>query len=1084
MRDDTGEDMPAFELGDLEKAKGLWKFSLKRKKAQTWAYRDIKFLVYDDTEDEMTETRKGCEGPARATNSMSDGLNTLQPQPGPSTLPWNPSAADEDAILQQAILESLESNDSFTNQPPTTDARPSVESQDAAGADDFDDADLQEAIRMSLMSDDDSIDMPPQAPTENSIPETTTGSTNTENAGDSECNVCSGLPAFPHNKKTRKFRLFRPSDEFPHLITERPKSVDICVHYVAVSYCWPEPVKNEQGEIIRPKVDSQVRDLDGVQRPARALDDILDRAVDFANTFGLRMIWIDQECLPQPDDKSSEEDKRYQQLGVQAMDIVYNRAMVTAGLHSSTITSQAQIDAIKALVAYGKDERHALHLNQNLFENVLDFLHMVQLDRWYTRAWVVQEAVSAGLSLILVFRRAPGVVYASAFREDSDRHMTPRHPLDSEKRDLPSEIICIPVVDFRDLVRAAKLLLERRFRATGQALVRTRPAFPILSVAESLHPRITERQHFSGIHMYAGRTYGGRQKLNAASSLTLLRSRHCRDVQDRLTILANMCSYEIRLDTEKVAQNCDSLRQGFLAIALLNGDTSILVPEMYEFPGDEDGHPDPLTDRRSGKLLSPFDTNLGRISNYAVQDGKLVNPRVYRHANRDRKSKGLDISAYIWTIDDRLDLNPLKYHYAETWHSMKCLVLLIEPRKEESKEDFIARKGLISQHFSRGYVMDQAKWEIFHHGSIAPDSTVWNGMDSAGIQVKARLDADRVEAVPEMQRIVAEIFFAILRYLNNLSTPQSIGVANSIWQSIRVDIVDKPRPKENKDLPDFVGEELFNHPDVLQTPFKTLQLDKSRGGVYHQTWIIDRIMQHGELWVGKYNRADTISSGSDGNKSRPADESQHPKKGTGPEKEFESKLPDTIIQRQLARRLLATLLTSGLEGTSDDISEDHAAEFNNSGLAWYGEVLKRGLFAPEAEETRVRQLTSTFNVDGPCVVATPFNPDWEVLPHPDLRSMSICWVVESVQEQVMDESSRVGETSGEVSQVLVQDGGKGKEPERLPESSKLGVPQRSGDASGTSEVESIQALRVYRVLEKVKGMWQIMDLPMQEFSFI
>lgn len=1011
MRDDTGEDVPAFELGDLEKAKGLWKFSLERRKAQTWAYRDIKFLIYDDTEDEAAEIREDCEVRVGSTGSMSHSLDTLQPQPGPSTLPWNPSAAGEDAVIQQAILESLKSNDSFTNQPSTTDARPSAESQDNAGDDDLDDADLQEAIRMSLMSDDDSSEMPPQAPTENSIPETTTGSNNTENAGDGECNICSGLPTFPHNEKTRKFRLFRPSDEFPHLITERPKSVDICVHYVAVSYCWPEPAKNEQGEIVRPKVECQVRDLNGVQRPARALDDVLDRAVDFANTCGLRMIWIDQECLPQPDERSSEEDKRYQQLGVQAMDIVYNRALVTAGLHSSMITSQAQIDAIKALVAYGEDQRNPLHLSQSLFENVLDFLHMVQSDRWYTRAWVVQEAVSAGDGLVLVFRRAPGIVYESTLRADSERHLTPRHPLDSKKRDLPSEIICIPVTDFRDLVRAAKLLLERRFLATGQALVRTRPAFPILSVAESLHPRITDRQHFSGIHIYGGRTYGGRQKLNAASSLTLLRSRHCRDVQDRLTILANMCSYEMRLDTEKVARNCDSLRQGFLAIALLNGDTSILVPEVYHFPGDEDGDPDPLTDRRSGKFLSPFDTDLGRISNYAVQDGKLVNPRVYRHANRDRKSRGLDISAYIWTIDDRLDLNPLKYHYAETWHSIKCLTLVMEPRKEESKEDFIARKGLIKQHFCRGYVMDQAKWEIFHHGSVASDSAVWNGMDSAGTHVKARLDADRVEAVPEMQRIVAEIFFAILRYLNNLSTPQSSGVANSIWQSIRVDIVDKPRSKEKKALPDFVGEELFNHPDVLQTPFETLQLDKDRGGVYHQTWIIDRIMQHGELWIGKYNRAGTIPLRSDGNRSRPSDESQHSEKGTGPEKNFESKLPDNIIQRQLSRRFLATLFSSGLDGMSDDTSESHAAKFNASSLAWYGEILERGLFTQEAEETRVRQLTSTFNVDGPCVVATPFNSDWEVLPRPDLRSMSVCWVVETVQEQVVDESSRSDETS-------------------------------------------------------------------------
>lgn len=1073
--------MSALGPNDLERVKGFWKFSLNRAEAQKWAYQDIKFLVYDDTENEDSETREYSEVPVTANDTMSLDFGTLQPQPGPSTLAWNPSGADEDAILQQAILESLKSNDSFPDQPPTPDSRLSAESQDVTGDDDLDDPDLQEAIRMSLMSDDDdSNDIQPQAQTGVSVPQNPRGSTSNAHTDDIECKICSGLPTFPHNRKTRKFRLFRPSDEFAHLITETPKSVDVCIHYVAVSYCWPEPVRNEQGEIISPEVESRVRDLNGVQRPARALDDVLDRAVDFANSCGLRMIWIDQECLPQPNDESPEEDKRYQQLGVQAMDIVYNRAIFTAGLHASTITSQAQIDAIQALMAYRKDQTHSLNLSQQLFDNVLDFLHMVQSDRWYTRAWVVQEAVSAGDGLVLVFRRVPGLVYWSKFRANKEKYLTPRHPLDSGKRDLPSEIVCISVNDFRDLVQAAKLLLVRRFRTVGQALVRTRSAFPILSIAESLHPRITEKQHASGIHIYAGKNYGPRQKLDAASALTLLKSRHCRDVQDRLTILANMCSYEIRLDTDKVAETCDSLRLGFLAIALLNGDTSILVPEVYHFPGDEDGDPDPRTDRRKGSLLSPFDTDLRRISNLAVQDGKLINPRIYSHALGECKSMGLALSAYTWTVDDRLDLSPLKYQYAEIWHSMKCLKLTVDRQKEESMEDFIARQGLINQHFPREHIMDQAKWEIFHHGSIAPDSAVWKGIDSAGIQVRAYLDAHRVEAVPEMQRITAEIFFSILRYLYNLSSPHSLGVANSIWQSIRADVVRKPIPGENKDLPDHVGEELFNHPDILQTPFKTLQLDKDRGGEYHQVWIIDRIMQHGELWVGKYNRAYNIPLESHENDLRPADGSPQQQDRTRPEMEFKSRLPDTIMQRQLTRRMLATL-SKGLEATPTEVGP---SKFDITSFAWFGDIIKRGLSTPEGEETRARELTSVFNVDGPCVVATPFNVDWEVLPRPDLRSMSVCWVVEPVKERVLDESSRPDHTPGEPSQDLAQCVGKGKEPERPPKIPKLGVFQKSGGENGSSDVKLIKELPVYRVIDKVKGMWQIMDLPWQQFSFI
>lgn len=65
------------------------------------------------------------------------------------------------------------------------------------------------------------------------------------------------------------------------------------MHYVAISYCWPVLQKDEQGNDIETPRTFQVRDLDGTTWPNRALDDILERAVDVANSCGLRMIWID-----------------------------------------------------------------------------------------------------------------------------------------------------------------------------------------------------------------------------------------------------------------------------------------------------------------------------------------------------------------------------------------------------------------------------------------------------------------------------------------------------------------------------------------------------------------------------------------------------------------------------------------------------------------------------------------------------------------------------------------------------------------------------------------------------------------------
>lgn len=126
------------------------------------------------------------------------------------------------------------------------------------------------------------------------------------------CATCSRIPVFPQNRKTLKFRLFKPADELPQLVNK--VSHYICIHCVTVSYCWPEPIRDDDGNIVKAKTASQVRDLNGLQRPSRALDDILDRAVDFTNSCGLRMIYIDQECLPHPTEESFEEDVAYQKL--------------------------------------------------------------------------------------------------------------------------------------------------------------------------------------------------------------------------------------------------------------------------------------------------------------------------------------------------------------------------------------------------------------------------------------------------------------------------------------------------------------------------------------------------------------------------------------------------------------------------------------------------------------------------------------------------------------------------------------------------------------------------------------------------
>lgn len=390
MQNDMNEGLEPLRPIDLEEVKNLWKFQVSRAQAENWAFRDMRFLVFDD-----------------------------------SSLDYD--SDDDDAMMRRSLRLSMHVEED-ESRPETL-----------------------EYMRKSCEED-------------------------------SKCRICSRVPEFPTEGKTRFFRLFRPADILPTLLENNARSVDICTHYVAVSYSWPETEIKDKG-------NSVVRDLDGHVRPARALDDVLDRAVDFANSCGLRMIWIDQECLPQPTTDSPQEDVEYQRIGVQAMDIVYNKAMVTAGLHDGTIDTQRQADAIRDLIDHATERVPVPNLSHQFFDDIFSFLQTVILDRWYTRTWVIQEAISAGEDLMLAFRKGEGVRYPSTFRnKNSD---IPRHSLDSNPSRHKSELILMHVDDFRGMIRSAKALLQRTFSASGEVIFReSKRQYPMLDFAESLHIKV------------------------------------------------------------------------------------------------------------------------------------------------------------------------------------------------------------------------------------------------------------------------------------------------------------------------------------------------------------------------------------------------------------------------------------------------------------------------------------------------------------------------------------------------------------------------------------------------------------------
>lgn len=130
------------------------------------------------------------------------------------------------------------------------------------------------------------------------------------------------------------------------------------------------------------------------------------------------------------------------------------------------------------------------------------------------------------------------------------------------------------------------------------------------------------------------------------------------------------------------------------------------------------------------------------------------------------------------------------------------------------------------------------------------------------------------------------------------------GLATSISQSIRIDQV----PGSEDPLPDEVGDALFDHFDVLQRPFVTLQLKETLDKMSAQLWFVDWIMETGRLWCGTYippDLADDAASELHSSHEFTAEANLKVEKGfeNSPAKESRS-----IVSKQVVRHMLSTQL--------------------------------------------------------------------------------------------------------------------------------------------------------------------------------
>jgi hypothetical protein len=175
------------------------------------------------------------------------------------------------------------------------------------------------------------------------------------------------------------------------------------LNYVAVSYCWESfrsLNSNANDNPPRPSPTVLVKQQGGLREP-RCPANVLIRAIMFAISSNVSLIWIDQECINQTDPIDV-------QNHLQCNHVIFDQAKFKVGLPTFELTNQRQLDCLIGIqLAHRTTESYILRdwgvrriLNE--IQYLTRLLRAISRDRWFTRTWVFQERHSANIDMCLL----------------------------------------------------------------------------------------------------------------------------------------------------------------------------------------------------------------------------------------------------------------------------------------------------------------------------------------------------------------------------------------------------------------------------------------------------------------------------------------------------------------------------------------------------------------------------------------------------------------------------------------------------------------------------------------------------------
>ncbi|EUC47797.1 hypothetical protein COCMIDRAFT_3277 [Bipolaris oryzae ATCC 44560] len=193
-------------------------------------------------------------------------------------------------------------------------------------------------------------------------------------------------------KKDPLFERIPPSCDVP--ITERED--DAGDRYIAVSYKWPQARPKSVSSTMNPPVFRyQVKRPGKKSHKSEFSDHYMDRVIRYAQSVKMTKLWVDIECIYQrPEDKRT--SPKDQELGVQAMDMVYGDSTHSVGILTVEIQDQREIDMLSNLLSRSlfvhpiDEDDPKLRPEVDITAVQMLILHILSDPRW-SRGWIFQE---------------------------------------------------------------------------------------------------------------------------------------------------------------------------------------------------------------------------------------------------------------------------------------------------------------------------------------------------------------------------------------------------------------------------------------------------------------------------------------------------------------------------------------------------------------------------------------------------------------------------------------------------------------------------------------------------------------------